>query len=290
MIILLLGILSPAHALDEVISFGVDEHDSTCSGNDDLDFAIAQAGAFDDVFDGWITSGYWDESIQRGDASVDEEDFTDSTQYSAPWGADDVDNVGSDYADVAYLSTHGVSECESGHWSRVVMGQDTVSSDGRCRTYTNTHTNNTPSTREMEYGNQTNGDAEVLILDACQSVHKCVWENAGYNGMDGTNFEALIGFHGDSFDRSDQVAAVEDYASTSRTSGLGDHWLDERVVWNIFANLDQCPTVVIWGSSSANRDDLFDNGGLDDRFDAGSNTANTFYFLNNCDPDNGEVL
>jgi hypothetical protein len=38
------------------------------------------------------------------------------------------------------------------------------------------------------------------------------------------------------------------------------------------------------------RDDFFDNAGLDDRFDTGSHTESSFYFLSNCDPDNGPVL
>ncbi len=95
-----------------MVAFGVNEHTFTCSGNVDINFAIGTASAFKDVFDGWTT---WDVTSLKTDGAVDREDFTDYSQY--PFGADDVDGVGADWADVAFIYTHGVHECTTAAWS-----------------------------------------------------------------------------------------------------------------------------------------------------------------------------
>ncbi len=156
-----------------------------------------------------------------------------------------------------------------------------------CRVYTNSHSGNN---REMEFGDPTDGDTEILILFGCNTLQKCVWEGAGYGGVFGDEMNMIAGFHGWSVDTAANEFRITDYAEAGRYNGVGDYWLDSQVVWNSGVNTDQCPTVLIWGSSSTVRQDFFDSGGLQDYYSTGVHNGSTFFSLSGCDPPNGEVL
>lgn len=282
----LLILVPGAGALEEAHSYGVELFGGTgeCSGGD-LDYTIDQADAVRDVFSGWISSSLWDEAHQYGNQGVDRADFADVSLMS--WGDDALDIYGAEDADVVYISTHGNSNCNGGQgssYSTFTMGQDHTGQDCTIDTDTNT---GTPVHQDLLIGNT---DTKIMLVDACESVQKCVWDNDGYDQIDGSHLRMYGGFHGKSFDRLPQVTAVEDYASNSRLSGAGDNWLDFRWVNSIFANEDHCPTAIVWGETSTVRDSFYNNGGLDDWIDTGANTGQTFYYISGCDPDYGDPL
>jgi hypothetical protein len=290
MVTALLFLASPgAFAFEELQTYGVGNFDGTgeCSAGSDLSFTVTQADAFRDIVAAW---GTWDGTTsQVGNLSVDGHDFADASLDSPAWGEDSVTDEGIDDADVAYLSSHGTFDCSGGageSFSVMVMGDGNDNSGEECWL----ETDSDPSASQTQDILVGNTDTEIIYFDTCSSAQKCVFDNDGYDPVNGAELIMWAGYHGVSFDSSAQVTALENYVSNSRVSGVGDNWLDYRWVNSIFADSDQCPTVIIWGSSSTNRDDMYNNGGVEDWIDTGAHTGMGFYFITNCDPADGNQL
>jgi hypothetical protein len=264
------------YAVEDYRQTGACCADSSCTN---LNQTIDQATAFDDIFDTWQTNGWWTSSTVYTDLTVDPEDWTDGARDT--WG-NDAGSGGVDYADVGYFSGHGGHDCSSPGlgYSWVTMGENHTGQD--CRPESDDSSNDANWLFD--------DDLEIVILDSCEGMQKCVWNRDGYDNTDGSSLRMIAGFHGTSYDLAGQVGALEDYANNSRLSGAGDNWLEYRAIWWPLPDLDQCPTALVWGSSQTYTDDFYNNGGLDDWTYVGSHTMNTYYYLTNCDPGEGDQL
>jgi hypothetical protein len=255
--------------------------------SDDLTYTIDQVAAADDVFDGWQASSWWDTSGFATNSSFEADMWTDVDMES--WGDDHSSVNGADYIDVGYISSHG-------GWSNPNGSNNAISyhMTGAAQVYPiNVCTPDTGLAGEVRLGDGDGGAdhyMKIAIWDTCQSLQKEAFNDAGYQAIDDTDdFRMFAGYHGLSYDAASQVTAAEDYFSTSRTSGAGDHWLDERFIWNLFDVNEQCPTVMIWGDNGTERDDWFDYAGLDDWLSIGHGTGQ-FYYLTGCTPAGGSAL
>lgn len=291
----LLLIVNVSQGADEAIAFGVEGFGTSplcCESCDDLSWSHDQANALDDVFDGWQASGWWHSSYAYLTSDTDGRDFMDPSVSKDDVSEEDyLDNYGVDHADVGYISTHGGHTCQSGsgvYFSWFWMGDDNP--DEECAIHTDMEESTPGSEGDIELGDpDEDGDLKIMLVDACRGGQYCVWNNGGYAPVDGPQFLMWASYHGDSYDSSGQVTALENYAAASRTGGVGDNWLDFRFdERSVFP--DQCPTVIVWGSSESSRDEMYHNGGLDDWTATGSHTGTTIYFFCNCNPDNGDPI
>jgi hypothetical protein len=135
-----------------------------------------------------------------------------------------------------------------------------------------------------------NADTELLYADTCSSAQKCVFDNGGFDAPDGPEFLMWSGFHGNSFDSYSESQAVGDYVAASRVTGAGDNWLDYRWINSFWSDSDQCPVAIVYGSSNANRDQMYNYGGVEDWIATGSHTGISYYYITGCDPNNGATL
>jgi len=102
----------------------------------------------------------------------------------------------------------------------------------------------------------------------------------------------INGYHGISYDQSANPGHVFDYIVDSQYNGIGDNWIDEM---NDLANwawepADQCATSVVLGDASASRANQFYNGGFRDLKSTGAHSGSSFFYIDGCDPDDGEKL
>jgi hypothetical protein len=255
-----------------VDKYGKNSDDLCCDECSSLDNPETYAATVANVLDGM---GY-DQVEFNDNSSVDGKDWTDSGSYN--WGRDEVDPQGTDFADVVFYAGHGGHHCDSyGYYSSIVMG-DFDTSDSRC--WANTTTN-------MVFGDS-GGDANILLFASCRTAQYCVWDHGGYSRMLNGNANIMNGFHGEGTDSLYAAAKYTEYVSDAETSGLGDDWVD--LLSGSGISRDICATSVIYGSSRANRDNQYNNGGFMDFIGTGSHTGSTIYYMCNCDPDDGEEL
>jgi len=170
-------------------------------------------------------------------------------------GDDHIANYGWDTHDLAFLYSHGGKSCSS-EYSSVKMGRGT----DQCKLYIGKDYSGNDA---WWGGGQSGGsDLNIAIIDTCQSVHKCVWAGGGYRNNSGS-FGALLGFHGESYDSSTHTGNFEDFVDMSRYDGLGLNWVTEMTEF-YGVNEDECATVVTIGSTSSDRNNIYNNGGLQD--------------------------
>jgi hypothetical protein len=278
-IIFVLVVAAAQANAQEYGGYGVEEFDSVCCNAGecgDLWWTIDNVQAVGSVTSGWASSGLWGTTSIMTNLVVDGRDFTDATKQS--FGAD-AGSGGADTYDVAIISTHGTSNSSS---SFVVVGDNNASET--CRPNTSAH---------MLWGTSVgSGDLEVLVLDACQTTQRTVWQANNYVSMRSTNdtFSTLLGFHGNSFDTNWGVGHMSAWASNSRLNGIGDNWLSERTEFWPWSNDDQCATGVVWASSGSVADSMFFNGGFGDRKNTSPKTTSSFYKISGCDPNPGAAL
>jgi hypothetical protein len=242
----------------------------------DLNFCDDWADIMEDGFD----AEGWDQTENRTNAFVDGRDWTDSALET--WGADDDDPNGSDFAEVAMLCGHGGSNAHVN--SFFLMGDDDTGED--C----------TPETDDnIRIGDTSGGDLEVAILGTCESAQWSVWHDTGYfdtNLVDGS-FDTWLGFHGVSYDSSNDTDRFEDYVTDSFANGLGDNFIDELHRNPIGGDNEQCPAAVIFCEFESDCDTQFDFGGFDDRHKVASTDSkllSKIYFVGNCDPADGIAM
>jgi hypothetical protein len=281
-----LGGARPASAQDEAVGFGVDEFTSgDCDwvGATDLNHSAEWADLVDDIFadEGFGQTTKWI------DGGVDGRDFTDVSK-EIDFGDDDDDDNGADHADVALLVTHGGHVHDAGgYYSEFLMGDEGEGDDWlSC----------VPNTREhFLLGNGGADDAEIAILAACQSAHYDVWTDGGYFDVrlrDGT-FNTWLGFHGNSYDGSEDRNHFENYLEDSFSNGVGDNWLDElyRNPWG--SDNEQCPTAVIFCETENDCITQFYFGGFQDRFKVGTSDTKSLskiFYFGGCNPGAGPTL
>ena len=289
------GALASDDGFREFHGYGVEIFEKigdACDGGD-LDWTRDQAHNYFEVFDDWQSSGDWGEALYFEDNAVDGRDFTDATNNAvcSSWqsgcsltGADSVNDEGADSADVVFLSTHGGFDGgdDSLSWK---MGDDFNDCSVK--------TNNGTSVGNMYW----NGDAEVLIVDACNSARFGIWEDsvAGSPNEGMTNMlsptgsmNTLLGYHGLSPDRT----WGKNYAEDVYWDGIGEDWVAEGTDFgNMSGNQDTCTVSIIFGDNEADREHMHVWGGFNDREDTGDPTASsTYFFIDGCDPEGADPV
>lgn len=223
--VLLLGVAGRAGADFELAMFTPENFGNAplcCPGCDDLPNTIQDGQHFDNAF-----SSY-DVERHRTNQEVDGRDFAEAAWL--PWGADSSALVGTDWADVIFYSGHGSRACSpfSGWFSSIVMGNDNSPPSGPedCSPVTAFRPGSTNG--HIRFGGTSpNEDANAYVLFACQSAHRCVWENGGYAPMDRGQFNIVNGFHGIVWEALGDHDDLEDYAKDAKWNDIGDAWLDE---------------------------------------------------------------
>ena len=274
-----LGIEAAQAAWEAKINYVNNHSGSGACGGDNFTYGDDEASYMNSKLDLW---GYSETSI-ISNGGVDHRDWTDIDEHVD--GLDHVSPNGTDHADIGFLYTHGGHICDSGsdeYVSKYQMGDDTWYSDPQsCHVWVGSRS----GTNAVQWGDT---DLNAVIVDACESVHKCVWENGGYGRLDFGNFSALLGFHGVSYDSLNHKNHFKDYMDGVRYNGLGDDWVSDMTKFWGF-NHDECATVVAYGATKADRDLIYDYGGMTD-FKPRTGNSTTFYFINNCNPYDGEKL
>jgi hypothetical protein len=283
------GLAAEARAQGDFIGFGVTQFGGASQGECDaspLLFTTWESDNLYDVFKKWTDDGCWDAASKKKNQEVDGVDFLDATKYGG--GYDDHAGIGCDSGDVCFLSTHGGADWGSTSTSEVywVMGDSSY----ECR----------PSSKDMLYGNTASGrtgDTEILIVDACKSGQLGVWNGTNVSLQSGffefvnstSTLSTYLAYHGLAPDR---YAFIDEYAEDVYSDGVGIDWLLEAFVsGNMADDQDTCPVAVVFGSSSANRDLMFEWGGMADRKNTGTRTAGaSYYFLEGCDPEGGNPV
>lgn len=260
----------------ELAAFGVEAFGpgaNECPG-EDLNWAKNDATHIHDGFDdiGYTQTEVW------YDQGVDRRDWTHGV-------GDHIDPYGTDFADVVFYAGHGLHRCDAAtgfYWSRIVMGDDGDNGQTElCEVYST----------DIRFGNGgEDQETDILIMAACETMHLCVWENDGYESMDYGAFNQINGYHGISYDSETFTALYDNYVRDSAMDRIGENWVDTFTDFNWFFSEDQCATSMVWCSSASNCDTQFTWGGFKDFYNTGSHTMSMFYYICDCNPDNGEAL
>ncbi len=287
-----LVLLSSALALDEMHTYAVEAFGpdpECCSSCGLIPWSIDASNAVDNVFDDFIADSDWDTSRTYSNEAVDPQDWTDADE-DPDFGNDADDPWGADAADVAFLFTHGSSDCSSdgvGDELSVVMGA--YNGDG---TYADACSPD--SNGEWRFGDDQE-DLEIVVMNACHTADTCAVENGAFAFSTGTDLHGddlrlYLGFHGISYSSPGSAGEVQAFASTSLNNGVGTHWLTERVYFGILGNDDQCPVAIAWGTDGADALGFINNGGFGDRTNNTPHEVRRRMWIDGCDPDEGGAM
>lgn len=266
--------MGTAHASSEVVINFV-ETSNQCGGTY---FNYAQETA--DYFGNKLYYSYdFDQKTRRSNYNAEATAWGDSSLVSyghdnhggSPWhGVDD--------EDVALFYGHGTRSCSGGKfYSSILMGDDYAN---QCNHYLGKQVNST------RWGDD---DLNIVILDTCQSMHKCVADNGGY-WVGENRMMTIMGYHGISYDSLVHTWDFEDFVDQSRNDGIGDNFLDETVRTPSGANNDTCPAAFVYGATEADRSYIYQFGGLKDWKTITSHSKATYFYMKNCDPLDGATL
>ncbi len=271
---------SAAYADNEAIVYGVAKFGGAGQcGVPSMTHAVHEstALAFKNRFLDAEADGTWNKVVSHLNTWVHGYYFKDASKQPAQ-GQDTLLNNGADDVDVIFVHTHG-GHSESPAYSSLSMGN--VSYDCTVRT-----------DQDMLFGNP-GGDLEIAVIKACQSADYDTWNNGGYLPQltdPSSGFTVWNGFHGDSSCGNHVVDYVDDYAASSFNNGVGENWIDEAYDNSIFANRDDCPVSIVFGATQEAREHMFEFGGFRDRENTGAKTSSTYFYIHDCDPDNGRKL
>jgi hypothetical protein len=166
--------------------------------------------------------------------------------------------------------------CATLSYSAFWMGDD----DDYCYPRTNDYGSN-PG--HILLGNA--ADANIFLTTACSSLVPCTWEHGGYSDMDDGAFDTYMGMYGQHHWATGYGDDLEDYFAGVRDNYIGSDWLADMFVPNGSSPQgDTCPMVTIWGSSTSNCNNQFNNGGFKDFKDTGTHSISVLYWVSDCDP------
>jgi hypothetical protein len=275
--LLTLGLATATWADHETHSYGVANFDGSgqCTNGSTHSVHADTANEFDDAFDDLQSSGLWDSSYVRNNTSVRGSYFEDASKQAS---ADDLrSNYGADEADVIFLHTHGGHSTSGGnYYSSLSMGNSSYD----CSVRTDS---------DMYW----DADLDIAVIKACQSGDYDVFINGGYRpeyvDADG-QMRMWNAFHGDSSCGNHVKRYVGRYARNVTYNAVGDEWIDQAYDSKWGSNNDDCPVSIVFGSSSANRNSMYEYGGWRDRKNTGSRTGASIFYVSGCDPSNGRSL
>ena len=269
---------SLAYADDEAIAYAISNFGGAGQcGTPGMTHSVHvnTANAFKNRFLDAERDGTWHSIISHYNSFARGSNWTDASKEAG--GMDTEPNFGVDTADVIYIHTHG-GHSTTPAYSSLSMGNSAYDCSVR-------------TDQDMLFGNP--GDLDIAIIKACQSADYDTWNNGGYLPQltdPASGFSVWNGFHGDSSCGNHVTSYVDDYTASSFHNGVGENWLDEAYDNSILANHDDCPVSIVFGATKAARDHMYEFGGFEDRENTGSKTSSTYYFISNCDPDNGRKL
>lgn len=273
-----------AAAADEMHTYSVEDFSTCCPGCGVLPWANDTSNQVYDDFGAW-TPSLWDVARYNQNSAADGLDWTDDDEEPT-WGADDASTWGADAADVAFIFTHGGSGCWTGSGSAkmwVVMGDESgVDTADECRP---------DSSGQWRFGDDAD-DLEFVVNGACHGADTCAWTGGAFDvspatKMHGTDLRVYLGFHGIAYDAPWTSSEVDAFVTTSRSNGIGSHWLSEMVEINILADDDQCPVAVVWGTDDTDTLDFYSSGGFSDRTNPTPHEKRRKTYMSPCDPDEG---
>ncbi|MBJ6759743.1 hypothetical protein JGU66_03150 [Myxococcaceae bacterium JPH2] len=274
------AVLLPAAALaNETHVYGIANFGSASNGlcsADSHSVHTKTAAEFADYFNSLKNAGQWSDVRTLNNTSARTDLWTDPSKGAAADAKDTQLNAGVDDADVLFVHTHG-GHNETYLRSWLVMGTNADS----CAAVTDTH---------MSLGN---GKLNIAVVKACQSGDYQVWKQGGYRKALVTStsgFTMWNAFHGDSSCGNHVKRYVRRYAAHSKTSGVGENWIDEAYDWDAGRNNDDCPVSIVFGDTKAKRVSMFESGGWKDRQNTGAKVASSIFFVGACDPSSGQKL
>ena len=289
---LLLSLLPHAMALDEMHTYGVEAFGADpecCDACGVIPWSIDASDKVFDDFSDFIDDSDWDVARSNNNAAVDPEDWIDDDEDPS-FGDDNVDPWGADSADVAFIFTHGTSDCFSdgtGDQLSFVMGvfNDEGTYSDMC---------SPDSNGEWRFGDDSD-DLEIVVNDACHGADTCAWDNGAFSltnttGLRGTDLRMYLGFHGVGYSSPGTPGEMNAYVTTSLTSGIGSHWLSERVWIGILGNDDQCPVAITFGTTTTDATSFHNSGGFADRFNNTPHAVHRRVFIDDCDPAEGGAM
>ncbi len=263
---------------EEAIAFGINDFNHTSASN--LWYSRGFAEKFNDAFQSKRSDGQWDIAIEKFDDATDGEDFTDASKNNV--GADAVNGLGIDHADVGFISTHG-SAWWDGSYVRSSLTMGEVWNDG------NENRSYVVSDTDMQLGD----DLEIFIAAACKSAQLSFLTSGGmYKAMKpGNTLQFWLGFHGISYDSLTDRNRVRDFAKHSFWDGLGANWVED-LTRGRGLSADQCATAVIRGTSVEMITTNFEYAGFRDRGKDYSATWNhrLIWYIDGCAPKGGPKL
>lgn len=270
-----MAIPGSAFALNEGGLYYVNDHDSAgACGGDDVTEGFNQT---DYLRDAMVTWG-WDRTSLYANAGVDFQDIADVNVDAN--GDDAADPSGIDSADVGMIYTHGNYDGCTSDTSRSTIS---MGSNAAACTVSN---GTTSSSNDVDWGDT---DLNVMIITTCNSLQLCVFEDGGYF----TNSDSLgivLGFHGTAYDSGTHTNNFENFVDSSRYDGVGDNWVDKLTRRPIGADNDECGVAVVYGATTSDRDNIYNNGGLQDWKTVTATGTAAMYFISGCDPDTGNEL
>ncbi|MFP2928214.1 hypothetical protein ACLESO_24050 [Pyxidicoccus sp. 3LG] len=233
------------------------------------------AAEFSGYFNSLVSAGKWTDVRTLNNSSARADLWTDAAKAPVADAKDTQANAGVDDANVLFVHTHG-GHNEAYLQSWLVMGTNADS----CEAITNIH---------MRLGN---GKLNIAVVKACQSGDYQVWKQGGYKTLvtSTSGFSMWNAFHGDSACGNFVKRYVKRYVANSRGDGVGENWIDEAYERRAFKNNDDCPVSIVFGETKAQRLAMFEAGGWKDRKNTGRKLHSTYFYVEGCDPDNGQTL
>ncbi|TMQ03930.1 MAG: hypothetical protein E6J90_11815 [Deltaproteobacteria bacterium] len=246
-------------------------------GGDDLSWGYDSTDYLRDATVSWG----WASSVLYGNQGTDFQDIADVDEDAN--GADHLSG-GFDAADVAMLYSHGgYGGCSTDDaWSSFKMGAANGNSAAFCTAFLGTSN----AGNDIHWGDT---QLNMVIVDTCNSLRKCVANDASYYMGEG-NFSLYLGYHGISWDGSGHTNRFENYVDSSELDGAGDNWVDEMTSRPIGWDNDECATAISYGANESDADYTYDFGGLGDWKVPSSHTSSWFYYIGGCNAEGAEEL
>lgn len=241
---------------------------------EDLLYSDDIAGKWHDEIAPWSFTA----NTRLNDFAAEMEDIIDDDIDPEAEGTDDQSGDGIDTYDIALVLAHGsaaVCGPSCTDWTIVrFVDTDVAVNDGAFEECS------AESASEMGLGD---GALNQAFFFSDRSLNYETWDEGGLD-IDAGSFALYAGFHGPKTERASDDNDMASFVSTSRTSGVGEHWISEFVQRPLGSDNDDCPTVIVWGSSSSVAMDYYHNAGLDDYPGVGTHSTSVIVYPTNCNP------
>lgn len=255
---------------------------SECPG-DNLSWTDNDAAYLNDTLDDW----YYSITYLYPDTGLDHDDISED--------GDEVSG-GIDYVDIGMVSGHGF--CTSGDVGCYATGENPQNCYyGADKNYSTLVMGDSDASCYVGYGSTDNevnwgdGDLNVLILAACQSLQWCLYAKGAYDhDIVSGNLFALLGAHGSYEDSWFAHEDFKDFVDDTRYNYIGVNWVTAMTATWPGSDDDMCPIAITFGGSAMDALMIGLNAGLDDWYDPGDQSESSIFYHEGCDPGGGPAL